>query len=150
MGHHWAWSLTTYGLLVFAASTAEITGTVGLVFPRYITQATAISETAKEVTTRSAFLIKSYSTNVATFCLANAGVEPRRAASRFYRRTGTGAVGAELDVRGFEITVDNALHVPASRPVAICFAMGGASSTRIGAFSIRFGRRETVNEFRQL
>jgi len=62
----------------------------------------------------------------------------------------TGAIGAELDVRGFEITVDNALLVRGLEAAAICVAIGGASSTRIGACSIRFGRRETVNEFRQL
>ena len=57
-----------YGLLVLAASTAEIVGTVGVAFRTYMTEATATSATAMRVTPRSAFLIMSYCTNVATLC----------------------------------------------------------------------------------
>src|SRR2546422_818438 len=41
IGHHCAWSFTTYGLLGLAASTGEIVGTVGVAFRTYMTEATA-------------------------------------------------------------------------------------------------------------
>ena len=57
IGHHWAWSFTTYGLPVLAASTGEIVGTVGVAFRTYMTEAAATSATARKVTPRSAFFI---------------------------------------------------------------------------------------------
>src|SRR5438876_4102663 len=57
IGHHRAWSFTTYGLLGLAASTGEIVGTVGAAFRTYMTEATATTATASKATARRIFLI---------------------------------------------------------------------------------------------
>src|SRR5882724_1578406 len=57
IGHHCAWSFTTYGLLGLPASTGEIVGTVGVAFRMYMTEATATNPRTSKATARRIFLI---------------------------------------------------------------------------------------------